>query len=505
MPSALGLGVRTNRNILANYLGQGWAGLMAIAFLPVYIDHLGMEAYGLIGFFAVMSSLLSVLDLGAMPTVTRETARFAAGEVTVERVRDLLRSLEWICFGVAAAIAMVIWWVAPHLAQSWVRPHQLPVSVVTDAIAIMALALALRCCEGVYRGTLVGLERQVLYNWLIAAMATLRYGGAVLVLLVFPSIEAFFLWQVMVSFLTLTVLMGGAYHCLPSPGRRAGFSPAVLHSVWRFSIGMTVISGLSMVTLNLDKLLLSAQLPLEAFGHYALASTAASILYMAVVPVTQAVFPRLIGHLGRGEESALETAYRRASRWVVVIAGPAAFVLAAFSAEIIFVWSGDRHLAEQISPILSVLALAALLNCISHVPFNLQLARGATRLLIITNAALVAVAAVVIPVAGAAYGVTGAAFAWLGLNLFHALTIVHVAHDKLTPATRKSWIYRDIAAPMCGALVVIALAGQVRPEYHTEGRLALALFLILLGLGATIASAWLALWPLSGTPAQPTE
>lgn len=499
------MGTRTTRNILANYLGQGWAGLMAVAFLPIYVHHLGMEAYGLIGFFAVMHSLLAILDLGATPTVTREAAKFAAGETTAERIRDLLRSLEWICFGVAAAIALGVWWAAPYLAQSWVRPHHLSVPAVADVIAIMAFALALRCCEGIYRGTLIGLEHQVLHNWANAALATLRYAGAVLILLARPSIEAFFLWQVTVSILTLMVLMGAAYRCLPAIGRSAGFSPEALHSVWRFSAGMTAITGLSMLTVNLDKLLLSAQLPLETFGHYVLASTAASILYMAVVPVTQAAFPQMIGHLGRGEASALEAAYRRASRWVVVVVGPAAFLLAAFSAEIIFVWSGDPHLAEQISPILCVLALAALLNCIGHVPFNLQLACGATRPLVVANAAMVVVAAAVIPAAGVAYGATGAAVTWLGLNLFHAIAIVHVAHGALAPATRKLWTYRDVGAPLCGALAVIALASQLRPEYQTTGRLEVALFLILSGLGASIATGWLARLTQPRTPAQSSE
>jgi len=46
------------RNIIANFAGQGWTALMALAFVPLYIKFLGIEAYGLIGFFAMLQGTL---------------------------------------------------------------------------------------------------------------------------------------------------------------------------------------------------------------------------------------------------------------------------------------------------------------------------------------------------------------------------------------------------------------------------------------------------------------
>ena len=41
------------RNLIANYVGQGWAALIGLVFIPLYIKYLGIESYGLIGLFAV--------------------------------------------------------------------------------------------------------------------------------------------------------------------------------------------------------------------------------------------------------------------------------------------------------------------------------------------------------------------------------------------------------------------------------------------------------------------
>ena len=46
------------RNLIANYLGQGWTALMGLAFIPLYIKYLGIEAYGLIGIFALLQGWL---------------------------------------------------------------------------------------------------------------------------------------------------------------------------------------------------------------------------------------------------------------------------------------------------------------------------------------------------------------------------------------------------------------------------------------------------------------
>jgi len=42
------------RNVIASYLGQAWVALMGLAFIPIYIRYLGIEAWGVMGLFAVL-------------------------------------------------------------------------------------------------------------------------------------------------------------------------------------------------------------------------------------------------------------------------------------------------------------------------------------------------------------------------------------------------------------------------------------------------------------------
>jgi hypothetical protein len=89
------------RNLVANFLGQGWAALISLNFVPSYVHFLGIEAYGIIGLFALLQAWLQLLNFGMTPTISREIARFTGGEGNVTAIRDLLRSIEVAAFAIA--------------------------------------------------------------------------------------------------------------------------------------------------------------------------------------------------------------------------------------------------------------------------------------------------------------------------------------------------------------------------------------------------------------------
>lgn len=65
------------KNVLANFLGKGWSLLMGLVFVPFYIRFLGVEAYGIIGFFSTLLVAVSLLEFGLSATMNREMARYS--------------------------------------------------------------------------------------------------------------------------------------------------------------------------------------------------------------------------------------------------------------------------------------------------------------------------------------------------------------------------------------------------------------------------------------------
>jgi len=479
---------RVRANIIANYLGQGWGSLMSIAFVPLYIRYLGMEAYGLIGFFAVMQAWLPLIDMGITPTLNREMARFTVGAHTAQSIRNLLRSLEVVCFSLAGLITLAVWSASGYLARTWIRNQLLPDEVVAQTIAIFAVVLALRLCEGIYRGALVGLQQQVWLNTVSAGLATLRSIGAVLLAWGFPTIQAFFIWQGVLSLITVYVFAVKLYRSLPKTDCPASTSRRALEEVWRFAGGMMGITFLALLLTQVDKLLLTRLLPLETFGYYALAAAIAGVIFMLVGPITQSVYPRMVELITMNDRERLITIYHQSAQIVTALTAPVVLLLVFFAKGIVFMWSGDVLLAENAAPILSVLVVGTFLNGLMHIPYLLQIAHGWTRLTLQVNTAAVMILVPAIFWLVPFYGAVGAAWIWGVLNFGYVIVAVQLMHRRLIPSEKWRWYFADVLAPIGACLGVMLSARVAQPDEYENRALWLGFLIVAGGMGLVFSS-----------------
>lgn len=468
-------------NVAANFAGQAWRGLLAFIFIPVYIRYLGVEAYGLIAVYAVLLAWIALFDMGLRPALNREMARFLGGERSAERVRDLLRSIELLAVGIAAAAAVTIWAASGWIATGWLNARGLPAETVAQAIAIMGGVAGLSFIETVYVGALSGLQRQVLQNVVTSTIVTLRNVGVIGVLaFVSPTIEAFFIWQMAVAALSVVLLHICVYRVLPAIGRFARFSVAALREVGRFAAGMVGITLMALLLTQVDKTLLSRLLPLEEFAHYALAATLAGALYLMVGPISNAFYPRFTQLVARGDQTALRETYHLGAQLVTVMLAPAAMMLILFGERIVAIWTGDDALAGEVAPILRVLAFGSLLHGFAFIPYLLQIAYGWTHLTL--QVAAVAVIAVVpaLLVVVPAYGAIGAAWVSFILYAYLFAATTFYTHKRLPMNGLKRLYAKDIAAPLVAAVASSNFMAVILYDIRSEVTLVISSYVVII-------------------------
>lgn len=246
---------------------------------------------------------------------------------------------------------------------------------------------------------------------------------------------------------------------------------------------------LVLLLMQVDKILLSRLLSLEAFGYYALAATVASAIGLMVSPVTQAFFPRFSEIVARDDEQELARAYHRGAQLVTTLAAPAALVLIFFSERILDLWTGDRVLAGEVAPLLTLLAAGALLNGLMMIPYMLTLACGWPGFAVRVNAVAVAVLVPAIVWATVNHGAAGAAWAWVLLNAGYVLIGIRYLHRRLLPQEMWTWYRQDVALPLAGAAAVAAACAAMVP--HVGAGLGTLLLLISAGAGSSMLAAML--------------
>ncbi|MBU1345308.1 MAG: oligosaccharide flippase family protein, partial [Proteobacteria bacterium] len=341
------------RNILVSYVSQIYITLIGIVILPLYLKYMGAEAYGLVGFFAMLQAWFNLLDMGLTPTMARETARFRGGATDALSYRRLVRALEGIFLAVALAGGGVMFVAAGYITNNWLQVSQLPVAEVQTAVQLMAIIIAMRWMCGLYRGAISGSERLVWLGWYNSSIATLRFIGVLLVLIfvgVTPTI--FFSYQFGVAVLELAGLSFQAYRLLPSipDGKRLTWDWRPLKPVLKFSLTIAFTSSVWVLVTQTDKLVLSKLLPLAEYGYFTLAVLVASGVMVISGPISGAIMPRMAKLEAENNHEDIIRVYRQATQLVAVIAGAASVTVAFCAESLLWAWTGDNALAHQAAP-----------------------------------------------------------------------------------------------------------------------------------------------------------
>lgn len=446
------------RNILASYASQIYVTIIGIIMVPMYIKYMGAEAYGLVGFFAMLQAWFNLLDMGLTPTMARETARFRGGATDALSYRRLVRALEGVFLIVALVGGIAMFFASGYIANDWLHASQLPISEVQTAVQLMAASIALRWMCGLYRGAISGSERLVWLGGFNSLIATARFIGVLLVLkFIGTTPTIFFIYQFCVAVLELVGLLFHAYRLLPvvPSGERLPWSWAPLKPVLKFSLTIAFTSSVWVLVTQTDKLILSKILPLAEYGYFTLAVLVASGVMVISGPVSAAILPRMAKLEAEGDHDSLIRIYRQSTQLVAVIAAAASVTAAFFAEPLVWAWTGNKIFAHQAAPILMLYAIGNGILAVTAFPYYMQYAKGDLRLHLIGNALFVVLQIPTTIWAASRYGGVGAGYIWLGVNIIYFAAWVPLVHSRFVPGLNKLWFVEDVLQ----IYVIVAITG----------------------------------------------
>lgn len=468
------------RNLLAGLANSGWSALVGFAVVPFYLKYLGMEAYGLIGFFMTAQVMFQLLDMGMAPTMNREVARCSASG----QLRDagkLLHTLAVIYWCVAACIAALSIVLASTVAKHWLQANTLPPEAVVNSLTLMGLVIASRWPVGLYQSVLIGAQRQTIASGINMIMLTFGNFGAVLVLAyVSPTLEAFFSWQAINGIAYALVIRYAAWLLLQDKSRKA-FDVIELKRIWKFSAGVSAIALTGVLFSQLDKLILSKTLKLEDFGYYILASTIVGSMYMIITPMFNVMYPRFCALVATDRTDDLLSTYRFAIGLATSVLFPLAMLFSFFGSELIFLWTGSKEAASQTGSIVMFLSLGTALHGVMYFPYALQLSHGRTGLILKNNLILLVALIPLVIFASFRHGPLGASIAWCVLHILSAAIVNFQIQRTFIPGALKLFLF-DVATPLIFAGVVALLVHGLIADSDINEHFRLALGGVTMGI-----------------------
>lgn len=471
--------MNSGKNLVANFLGKFYAAFINLAFVPLYIKFIGVEGYGLVGFYATLQAVFNLLDIGFSSTLKRELACTDESEEGAVRTGDFLFTMQGLYLPLALLSCISTFLVSPLVARYWLNSENLSPEVLGEVVSLFGFVIATRMLYGFYSGGLLGLKKQVLYNWVNSIYVTLRAGGAVIALwLISPSITVFFVWQAMSGLAGVAVIGHLLWVNLPKRSRSAQFKLQMMQEVWRYSAGLSTNSILTMMLSQADKMALSMLLPLEMFGYYALAGTLASSLQYFGAPVYTTYFPVFAKFASQGLGKPLTEQYHKATQVMAIAVLPAAGLFIFMSKSLIIAWTKDITIADNAWVLASLLSFGTAFNLISAMPYNLQLGYKHTRIGVLLN--LIALIALLPSLYfGIKYlGPVGAALVMALIYVCHVLLLAFLVHRKFLVGHFARWCFVDIAPSGIAVALVGFVATYAMPPLDSTWLLFAALTLV---------------------------
>lgn len=456
-----------SHNIAANVATRAWGFASAYLFVPIYLRLLGIEAYGLVGFYSTLLAVMSFADMGLTATLNRELARLSARDGALQQMRDLLRSFESIYLAISATLAIGLWTLAPWIAERWLTTVALRPAETALAIRLLGFSIVLQLPTSLYLGGLMGLERQVRAAYLQVGLGALRGVGTVVVLWwIAPTIVAFAWWQLITNAIGLLAIRGSLWRALSPTAQlpRSRFSRASVAGSWRYAAGMAGMAALTVLQTQVDRLALSKMVTLEKFAYYSLAGALASVPILIGGAIAGAVFPRLTALVAAGDRAGTVRLYHRFTGTMSALAFPVAVTLAAYSDIALYAWTGSRTVAAQGALVTRLLLAGQLMQVVMSGPYYLDLAYGRTRLTLYFALGSVAVVVPLLLVLIPRFGIAGAGLAWLAMNVAILPAYAYLIHKQRLPGQIRAWIAHSVALPLFATVPVALLGRWLMPE-----------------------------------------
>jgi len=428
------------RNTLLNYAGQAYSIVIGILIQPFYLGHLGAEAYGLIGFFAVLQSWLLLLDVGLSPALVRQVAHVRGAQGETYGQASLLRSFELILLPLTLLSSLAVYAGSTWIAGRWLNVHALSPALVAQCISLMGLLVALRLYGTLYRSALQGLELHGWINGINVFITTLRYfGGLLLVAKISQDPLVFFEFQVAVSLLE-ALLLGAKAYLWMEVRLLTRFCWDTLRPVIPFALGMSFTSSLWIIVTQLDKVLLSSLMPLRDYGYFSLVALISGGILSLVNPLAQSLLPRMTMLIAEERHEDMQQLYLKANRFVCVLLLPMVAVIAAHGHDLILAWSGDAVAARWCQSVLVWYVLGAGLMAVSSFQFYLQYAHGQLQLHVWYTVASALVSIPLVVASAYLFGVLGVALCWFGLRVASFLILPPLVHRRFGSDLHWPWL-----------------------------------------------------------------
>lgn len=471
------------RNLLLNLIGQIAPLLAAVVAIPILIQEMGVERFGVLTIAWMVIGYFSVFDLGLGRAMTRVVAAklglqsHAAIPGVVWTALSLMFALSLVA---GATIALLADWLVGTVLKvpsQFAAETQLAFYLLGASVPAVILTTGLR-------GILEAYGRFDYTNLIRVPMGLWTFLGPLLVLPFSARLDHVVMVLVAGRIVTTVLHIPLVLRAAPKAFSARTFDAGQARALFAFGGWMTVSNIISPAMVYMDRFFIGAILGVGMVAYYTTPYEVVFKLNFFPEAVFGVLFPLMSARLA-DQEQGPDHLYSLGNKLMAAVMFPLTFFLVLGAHDILTIWLGAKF-AQESTFVMQILAIGLCINSFSKVAFNLLQAKGRADITATLHIIELPIYLGALWLLAHRYGITGAAAAW-ALRMVLDLALLSWASCSVVGLSMSSM--RKTAILVSSSLVLFAVALSLEALPEKIGMLLLGVAIYLGGLWTVVMEA----------------
>jgi len=392
--------------------------------IPILLNVLGPEAFGILTLFLVLIGYTNIFEFGLGRSITHLLSSMP--QATKEWQSRVCSSALVLGLAIGVLGGIAFWFGLSRLLFDWIQIPKALAPSAKEALAWLCLSIPLVVMGPILIGIMEANQKFKVINLVRSVTGVFLFLAPVIVSNYSTNLAAIITSMLIVRIFSVTILLF-LVRCL----LQIKIVPFLSHGhiakkLLTFGGWLTLSAVIGPLLVYGDRFILSAYVGLAETTSYATPFEAVVRFLFVPAAIIGVMFPRMVGLITLND-SGVRTLYRETHLYVFLAIAPVTLVFLLMGETVLQFWLRIEDVTVM-ADIARVLAIALLINAMAHCPQALIQAHGKPSWTGTLHIIEAVVWMIYTPWIIAEYGATGAAYSWLVRVCISALSLYTLVH-----------------------------------------------------------------------------
>lgn len=410
-----------------NILGYTLPLLFAFITIPILLNSLGTERFGLLNLIWIITGYSSFFDFGIGRSLTKIIAEKIGTNQSFLIPKVFWNSL-YLMLAISLIVSICLFFITPYIINNAFEIPDLLKPEATFALYGLIISLPIIISTTGVRGTLEAYQQFGIINIVRVFLGIFTFLGPVLVLVFVDSLFWIVIFLLFIRIIAWLLYIKQVFKINNDVRNNlySKFDFDLIRPLIRLSFWITIANIVGPIMLYSDRFFISAIISATALTYYATPYEIVTKLLLIPNALTTVLFPLFSASEANNPEIA-KNLFNNSVKFTFITLFPIVFLSVVFSFDAMNLWLGNKFANESFL-VLQILSLGVLINALAYIPFNYLQGIGKPKIPALLNLIEFPIYILFLWFFIKMWGITGAASIWTIRIIFDAGILFLISH-----------------------------------------------------------------------------